>query len=671
MRGSVSIDFQAVESRFPGRSLDFNIILEISGKERSKICQGQIARKSERILLYNQTLLHHVTPDQVWNGWVDFVFSLEIPPAMPSSFRCDSPGRSYAEILYKLGAMLELTDPSSSAASLRNIMSATKKERTVRIRAAPIPPIVVPWMMQPTSHPIKTFGVKTKGFIVFGVLVTDTHVGPGETLTISFACRNHSTVDVEKMYVKLVETVSWVLDTTKQMKSVERVLLQQEETMRVPQQQSRDLWYQTAIGGVTKSQDDFIALYDDLKAQKQVLRVKVPAGDATNDDYAGPLVKCTHHLEIRIKTENHVDDPRVQVPLQFKQFQTCNQSHGALQKQSMMVTRAPRWHDESEKTSLATSTTADEEISIPAEQRQGQYADIRVPIYGEHSGNMVMAAVGEEEDARAQNRAFRGALHNFKSKPPASSIPTSSQASMTRDGTVTNDLKSDDSIAASSGLPDTRESTRDIIDNLLSEENRRYTPPTQVEIPPSQIRAGGRVRDVLTSDDSEFNISQTSCFSSNPELSTELQAILPSFDNLLEEMLFSVDDFDIVCNKLEDPEWRPILFRISPDEFGSMLAHVNMDHDQPKVAAVVAAQLSMESNFTCQHVIHALRNAADWTRVSIMQRLLPFCSDLLESKELLKEELTPWELTVLAGDLEKAIFNRLSCRSESRIVIVR
>lgn len=659
VKGSVSIDFQAVESRFPGKPLDFKIILEISGKEKSKICQGQIARKSERILLYNQTLLHHVTPDQVWNGMVDFGFSLEIPASMPSSFRCDSPGRSYAEISYKLGAIMELTDPSSTAASLRSSISRTKKERIISIRARPIPPIVVPWMMQPTSHPIRAFGITSKGFIICGFLVNDTHVAPGETLTISFACRNQSTVDVQKMYVKLVETVSWVLDSTKQIKSVERVLHQQEETMHVPQQQSRDLWFQESIGGVTKAEDDFVALYNDLKNQKQVLRVKVPAGDTTNDAYAGPLVKCTHHLEIRIKTENHVDDPRVQVPLQFKQFQTCSHSHSLLRKQSMMVApRARRCPDESENTSLANST-ASQEIPILAERQS--HADIYVPSFGEHNGNDVTAAVGEKEDT-----AFRSALRNLNFTA-ASSIPAT-QESTTRD--VTND-----STAGASSLPDTRESTTDNTANL-SEGKKKSTLLTQVEIPLSQIRTGGRIRVVRTSADSGSDslLSQTSWFDSSlhSEFSKELQAVLPSFENLLQEMLFSVDDFDIVCSKLEDPEWRPIFFRMSPDEFGSMLAHVNMDHDQPKVAAIVAAQISMESSFTCQHVIHALRNA-DWTRASIMQRLLPFCCDLLESKELLKQELTPWELTVLAGDLEKAICNRLKYRpcGGGRVVVVR
>jgi hypothetical protein len=357
-------------------------------------------------------------------------------------------------------------------------------------------------------------------------------------------------------------------------------------------------------------------------------------------------VKCTHHLEIRIKTEFYVDDPRVQVPLQFKQFQTLNQSHKTeLQKQSMLM--APQNHrcSAESKTSSATSTV-DQEIVIP-EPPQG-VGDIHVPSYDEHYEGEVMTAVVERADAGPQNVSFRSPLDNY--------LKSTARNSKTRD--VTNNLKSDYSTAtSSSSLLDAEESTTDTVVKP-SEENKvsKRKLQTQVKIPLSQIHAGGRVRIVRNNIDDDSKLS----LASKPEPSTEEepQDVLPSIENLLKEMMFSVDDFDIVCCKLGDPTWRSIFFQISPDEFGSMLAHVNLDHDQPKVAAMVAGQVFIELDFTCQHIIHALRNAADWTRASIVQRLLPFCSDLIESKELLTQELTPWELTVLAGDLEKAIRNR-------------
>lgn len=112
------------------------------------------------------------------------------------------------------------------------------------------------------------------------------------------------------------------------------------------------------------------------------------------------------------------------------------------------------------------------------------------------------------------------------------------------------------------------------------------------------------------------------------------------------------------CSKLEDPEWRPVFYQLTPEEFGLMVSYVNLDHDQPKVSAVVAAQIYLEATFTCQHVISALQNAADWTRTSLVQQLLPFCSDLLGNHHLLTQTLTQWELTVLASDFETALSNR-------------
>jgi hypothetical protein len=95
------------------------------------------------------------------------------------------------------------------------------------------------------------------------------------------------------------------------------------------------------------------------------------------------------------------------------------------------------------------------------------------------------------------------------------------------------------------------------------------------------------------------------------------EASIPSFPNLLDAMLVSVDDFNMICRKLHDPEWRPVFYRLTPTEFGLMIAHVKLDHDQPKVAAVVAGQIQLEAMFCCQHVILALRNAAGWTRTRV------------------------------------------------------
>jgi hypothetical protein len=63
----------------------------------------------------------------------------------------------------------------------------------------------------------------------------------------------------------------------------------------------------------------------------------VPSRWEIFDDYAGPLVQCTHHLEIRIKTENHVDDPRVRIPLQLKQYTSVQETPNRVMSQAFAM----------------------------------------------------------------------------------------------------------------------------------------------------------------------------------------------------------------------------------------------------------------------------------------------------------------------------------------------
>jgi hypothetical protein len=626
--------------------LDFHIRLQVLGKEKSRIVHTTKARTAERRLFFHQQTIHHVLPSEVWDPRVhEFSFQMDIPTDMPASLRCDD-GLSYAEMTYRVRAFLEgpseRSNTSSSSGrqssssrllksisdrsagrSVRSILKTMSDVRTIALKAAPIPPIVVPYIMQPTQHEIKTFGVKSKGHIMFGVSVADTHVGPGETLEICVAAHNQSGVDIENVYIKLVETISWNLDASDQVRSVERVLLKQNEPMHIPKQDNLSF-----LSSIDHSEDFFISLYAELQSRKNIFRVQVPSSGEMNDDYAGPLVKCSHHLEIRIKSETYVDDPRAQIPLQLKQFVSHEDAPARVE------TRFLTMLDQMEESnvhfrpaiSLSESCLPDvteegeaekeetvEETNPPAERNQ-------VNFFGR---DQTLAPVGEDLSVEEE----------------ASPLDASSNVSL-----------SDQS--GGSVLSATPEGAAPTVSETGNSN--------ETEISLSVLIAGGRVRERYGSESSSGDSFSGSVGSLGGSFNIPLteEAALPSFINLIDDMLVSVDDFAIICSKLEDPEWRQILYQLTPEEFGLMIAHVNLDHDQPKVAVVVAGQIYSESTFTCHHVILALQNAADWTRASLVQQLLPFCSDLLECHHLLTQELTPWELTVLAGDIGNALSHR-------------
>jgi len=123
----------------------------------------------------------------------------------------------------------------------------------------------------------------------------------------------------------------------------------------------------------------------------------------------------------------------------------------------------------------------------------------------------------------------------------------------------------------------------------------------------------------------------------------------------LDEMSVSVNDFDILSSKLQSADWRPVLSGLTPQEFGSIIAHVNMDFDQPRVAAMLAPHVNGGNCFTCVYCLSALQNAAQWNRTAMVQKLLPLCVDARTGFTMLQEELSPWEQTVTARDFQIAL----------------
>eukprot|EP00977_Amphora_coffeiformis_P016705 scaffold5237_cov179-Amphora_coffeaeformis.AAC.18 len=124
-----------------------------------------------------------------------------------------------------------------------------------------------------------------------------------------------------------------------------------------------------------------------------------------------------------------------------------------------------------------------------------------------------------------------------------------------------------------------------------------------------------------------------------------------SLDTLRREMMASINDYDIILRHLQDSAWRQLLDNLSPDNFGSLLACVNVDFDQPRVAYLLA---SGRPNLTCEHVAAAVRNTAEWNRTGMVKKLLPRCADVIRNDFLIRNELNDWERTVCEVDFARA-----------------
>jgi hypothetical protein len=134
----------------------------------------------------------------------------------------------------------------------------------------------------------------------------------------------------------------------------------------------------------------------------------------------------------------------------------------------------------------------------------------------------------------------------------------------------------------------------------------------------------------------------------------------PSLEGLLEEMFASINDYEIIERKMTYPRWRNIFSDLTPTEFGPIIAHVNIDSDQPRVALLIAKRIHGGHYFSCEYVIEALKNSAEWNRPSMVSFLLPYCIDILTGYQSIKDVLNEWELTITDADFKEAIRKKSS-----------
>jgi hypothetical protein len=65
-----------------------------------------------------------------------------------------------------------------------------------------------------------------------------------------------------------------------------------------------------------------------------------------------------------------------------------------------------------------------------------------------------------------------------------------------------------------------------------------------------------------------------------------------------------------------------------------------------EVAVLLARQLVYASKFTCAHCAQAINKANNYLRTNMVEALTPMVGDLTENSELIRGELSAWELAI-------------------------
>jgi hypothetical protein len=111
-------------------------------------------------------------------------------------------------------------------------------------------------------------------------------------------------------------------------------------------------------------------------------------------------------------------------------------------------------------------------------------------------------------------------------------------------------------------------------------------------------------------------------------------------------MAASINDYDFLVDKMKDLEWAIFFASLTPEEFGRVIAHVNLEFAQPRVGALLARNYG--GDFTCAHCGAAIQNTAQVFRSNMVEGLLAYCVDLSENNHLVRGQLSEFEQIIVA-----------------------
>ena len=118
----------------------------------------------------------------------------------------------------------------------------------------------------------------------------------------------------------------------------------------------------------------------------------------------------------------------------------------------------------------------------------------------------------------------------------------------------------------------------------------------------------------------------------------------PSLPTLLGEMNASINDYELIAQKLMNESWIQFFQQLNADDVGRIMACVKWD--QPRVALLLAPHLHQGRGMECADAAAAIQHALPQHRVVMVQRLLPVCVDAAHHHERVRDVLNDWEQTV-------------------------
>lgn len=571
--------------------------------------------REEKIIARAMTLLKDTHGSKQDKGNFTIPFEFVLPSSLPSSVKFPGGGRGFTgRIHYHLRAHL----------------GDFTIDQPFEIVSAPLPSDIVPCLVEPTTHELKSFGVLKKGHLSVGASVENSRVGKGETLRVSVASRNDTSVDLTRVRVKLVELIEYkayseqatLKEDLEKLKDIDLPGLEKRKASKEEVRRNIRGEYEQNKRSI------FRQIYEDLVSRHNHFDIVVPQ-DA-RDSYDGNLITISHYLKITFFTKASTDNPSTKIPIVIGSPSTQEQQE-----------QPARQSDEPIATVIFDEDLGDDHSDTDTTVEVGSRAEFlpmaEAQILGPYGAD-------QQEQYPPDDTIYpRSPARINPSAPTESMILEHEMLQMNDDSTVESD-------AAQFTSPPRR---HHLGGPTSPQRPAGYSPYHMYNTP-----TGGRQRLPSYSYDTESGITTLSDTQqrlggahASPGRTVNVQWV---FERLLQELDGSIHDYEVVSTKLRDPAYKEFFTMLTPNEFRSVIGHVSMSH-QVQVALLLAKQMVRTSSFTCAHCIGALQKTSDYFRANMVETLLPYCSDLRSNFAIIKKELNEWEQVITSRAFKSAL----------------
>jgi hypothetical protein len=538
-------------------------------------------------------------------------------------------------------------------------------ERVFTVVSAPLPSDVVPCMVKPQTHELKRLGVLNKGCLSVGVSAENSRIGRGQTLKVSVASRNDTSLNIVRVQLKLVELIEYRShdeeDTTKidleKLKDIDLPGLQKERTS------GSNLKFKKN-GFVKKMESTYRAIYKDLVSSRSQIDLVVPK--RARDSYNGNLMTISHYVKVTFFTKAMIGNPSLKLPIVIGNAHTERRPQRSRNQRPPGTPIATVLVDEEipetpedpcDESTITVGTTAGDipvANAIFFDEMQTNSLLDNVPTYP-------LQSTGTFEHNRDSKQAAPPRVAPMPSAPDEAVLRNHRP---TRFGSHVRDFDGRSTGRATAprqpSPPDSPQSSDSSNDNNYS-PYRMYTSQLRRPMPTDYSYEDS---DVSTFQEGEDERSPARWTNSRQPLS-HLQPNIaydqtrfskqtqPNRDaesrhrlnRLIHELRGSIHDYEVVATYARHSEYRTLFSTLSPVELGIIMSHVNMNH-QVKVARLVARQMSYAQAFTCAHCAEAVKRTSEYFRSNMVEALLPFCEDLTTNRHLIQHSLSEWDLLI-------------------------